>query len=569
MCRSSLPVEGPLGERETMVPKNDNVLLVSANRWELRTVPAALAQSYRDQGWWNGDSLGRMAADGLDRARGAAFRVRSEVHPWDGTIADVDRAARSLAAELRARGIGAGDVVAFQIPNWVEAGITFWAAAYVGAVVVPIVHFYRAKEVDYILRVTSPDVVITADRFGRADYLETYAELLPKYDAPQWFVVQTDETALPSGATPLASLLDGTPLVRPAEVDPDAPAVVAFTSGTTRDPKGVIHSHRTLGCETRQLDLMFPTIGPPLVTGAPVGHFIGMLNAFLVSLLRDTSINLVDVWNPATVLQWMTEAGLGMGGGATYFLTSLLDHPNFTAEHLALMPFAGLGGSTVPVAVTDRATKLGIKTYRSYGSTEHPSITGSFLDDPELKRCTTDGHRLPGVEIRLANDGEIYSRGPDCCVGYTDPALTTAAFDADGWYRTGDVGVLDDDGYLTITDRVSDIIIRGGENISAQEVEELLLGLAGVAEVSVVGTPDDRFGERAAAVIRMRPGESVPTLDRVRLHLEQAGLARQKWPESLHEVTDFPRTPSGKIQKFRLRDQMRGGRLPAGDDRQV
>jgi acyl-CoA synthetase (AMP-forming)/AMP-acid ligase II len=255
-----------------------------------------------------------------------------------------------------------------------------------------------------------------------------------------------------------------------------------------------------------------------------------------------------------------------MGGGATYFLTSLLDHPDFAAEHLALMPFAGLGGSTVPVAVTERATRLGIKVYRSYGSTEHPSITGSYLDDPEVKRCTTDGHPLPGVEVRLADDGEIFSRGPDCCVGYTDPALTQAAFDAEGWYRTGDVGVLDEDGYLTITDRVSDIIIRGGENISAQEVEELLLGLDGVAEVSVVGTPDDRFGERAAAVIRMRVGETFPSLDQMRQHLDSEGLARQKWPESLHAVEDFPRTPSGKVQKFRLRDEMRAGRLPAADD---
>ena len=166
-----------------------------------------------------------------------------------------------------------------------------------------------------------------------------------------------------------------------------------------------------------------------------------------------------------------------MGGGATYFLTSLLDHPDFTAEHLALMPFAGLGGSPVPAAVTRRATDLGIKVFRSYGSTEHPSITGCCIDDPEVKRLTTDGRALPGVEIRLDEDGQILSRGPDCFVGYTDPALTERCSTSDGWYRTGDVGVIDDDGYLTITDRISDIIIRGGENISAAEIEELLMGL--------------------------------------------------------------------------------------------
>ena len=267
-----------------------------------------------------------------------------------------------------------------------------------------------------------------------------------------------------------------------------------------------MHSHRTIGFEARQLDHMFPVGGPPQITGAPVGHFIGMLNAFLVPLLRDRPVNLVDVWDPGEVLRLMLADGLGVGGGATYFLTSLLDHPDFTDEHLALMPFAGLGGSTVPVAVTERATKLGIKVFRSYGSTEHPSITGCLLDDPEDKRLTTDGRALPGVEVRLDEHGEILSRGPDCCLGYTDAALTAAVFDADGWYRTGDVGVLDDDGYLTITDRVSDIIIRGGENISAQEVEEVLLGLDAIAEVSVVAAPDERLGERAAAVIRVREG---------------------------------------------------------------
>jgi acyl-CoA synthetase (AMP-forming)/AMP-acid ligase II len=451
----------------------------------------------------------------------------------------------------------------FQLPNWLEAGITFWATAYLGAVVVPVVHFYGPKEVDYIIRATRPDVVVTADRFGHADYLATYEDLLERHDVPLWLVAgSTPAGDLPAAATPFADLLDADPLAAPATVDPDAPAIVAFTSGTTRDPKGVIHSHRTIGCETRQLDHMFPEGGPPQITGAPVGHFIGMVNAFLVPLLRTRAVNLIDVWDPGQVLRLMSEEGLGVAGGATYFLTSLLDHPDFTDEHLALMPFAGLGGSPVPVAVTERATRMGITVFRSYGSTEHPSITGCLLDEPEVKRLTTDGHPLPGVEIRLDEDGEILSRGPDCCVGYTDPRLTASVFGEDGWYRTGDVGVLDADGYLTITDRVSDIIIRGGENISAQEVEEELLRLDGIAEVAVVAAPDERLGEHGAAVMLLRSGATIPTLDRVREHLAEVGLARQKWPESLHVVDEMPRTPSGKVQKFRLRQQLREGALP-------
>ncbi|MGZ4705052.1 MAG: AMP-binding protein [Acidimicrobiales bacterium] len=528
----------------------------------MRSPSAELVRRYHDEGWWDDASLGTTVADGLSSMGDVEFNVHSKVRPWRGTFADVDRAARALAGSLRARGVGPGDVVVFQMPNWVEAGITFWAAAYLGAVVVPIVHFYGAKEVGYILRTTAPDVIVTPDRFGHSDYLAVYEQLLADGPRPSWLVVgDTPPADQPPGATAFGSMLDGEPVTAPAAVDPDAPAIVAFTSGTTRDPKGVIHSHNTIGFETRQLDHMFPKGGPAQITGAPVGHFIGMVNAFLVPLLRERPVNLIDVWDPGEVLRLMREEGLGVTGGATYFLTSLLDHPDFTDEHLVRMPFAGLGGSSVPVAVMERITKLGIEAFRSYGSTEHPSITGCLLDDPEVKRLTTDGHALPGVELRLDADGEILSRGPDCFVGYIDPAMTANAFDEDGWYRTGDIGVLDDEGYLTITDRVSDIIIRGGENISAQEIEELLMGMDRVLEVSVVAAPDDRLGEHAAAVLRIREGTSAPTLTEVREHLEAAGLARQKWPESLHLIDEFPRTPSDKVQKFRLRQELREGHL--------
>jgi acyl-CoA synthetase len=533
-------------------------------KWQLRSVPERLVRHYRDSGWWDESTLGSMVQSGLSASADTGFVARSKVRPWKGTLADVDRAARSLVSSLRARGVRAGDVLVFQLPNWMEAGVTFWAAAYLGAVVVPIVHFYGTKEVEFILRATTPDVVVTADRFGHNDYLGVYEQVLGSGAGPLWLVVgDTAASRLPNGAMSFSSMLEADPVAGPAAVDPDAPAVVGFTSGTTKDPKGVVHSHRTITCETRQLDYMFPHGGPAQITGAPVGHFIGMLNAFQVPMLRDRPINLADVWDPGEILRTMSEEQLSVSGGATYFLASLLDHPDLTAEHIALMPFAGLGGSPVPAPFMRRLAALGIAAFRSYGSTEHPSITGCLIEEPEEKRITTDGHPLPGVEIRLAADGEILSRGPDCFMGYTDPGLTATVFDSDGWYRTGDVGVIDDDGYLTITDRVSDFIIRGGENISAQEIEELVLGVEGVAEVAVVAAPDERLGERAAAVVRLREGRVAPTLEQVRAHLEATGLSRQKWPESLHFVDEFPRTPSGKIQKFRLRSQLREGTLDA------
>jgi acyl-CoA synthetase len=198
--------------------------------------------------------------------------------------------------------------------------------------------------------------------------------------------------------------------------------------------------------------------------------------------------------------------------------------------------------------------------FRSYGSSEHPSITGSTLDAPEEKRLFTDGRPMPGVEIRLADDGEILSRGPDLCLGYVDDELTASAFDEDGWYHTGDIGLLDDDGYLTITDRKADVIIRGGENISALEVEEQLLRLPGVAEAAAVAAPDERLGEHVCALVRLTPGAPAPDLTAAKSQFERAGLARQKWPEELRVVDDFPRTASGKVQKYLLRERLRAER---------
>ena len=227
-------------------------------------------------------------------------------------------------------------------------------------------------------------------------------------------------------------------------------------------------------------------------------------------------------------------------------MTSLLDHPDCTDEHVDLMPFAGLGGSPVPAAVMARLERLGIPSFRSYGSTEHPSITGCSLDDPTDKRHHTDGSVLPGVEMRLDDDGEISSCGPDCFMGYIDAAINDQVFDADGWYRTGDVGVLDDDGFLTITDRLSDIIIRGGENISAQEVEEQLMGIEGVAEVAVVAAPDDRLGEHAAAVVRMVQGQDAPSLD---VHRRAPGSGRSGQAEVARIGVSRARLPPHAIGK--------------------
>jgi len=539
-----------------------------AARWSLRTVPAELERRWLAEGLWDDRTLGALLDEALAARADQVFRIHSLTRPWEGTFGELRERGLRLAGALEARGVGPGDPVAFQLPNWVEAAVTFYAAAFLGAVVVPIVHFYGPKEVAYILRRTGVRVLVTASSFGHLDYLAGLERMGDALDGVATVAVVGADGPLPDGLVPFDELeSSGTSLAGPRLVDPSSVALIAYTSGTTADPKGVIHTHRTIGAEVRQLAAMEASGGRHTLTGAPVGHAMGMLGALLIPVLNGRPVHLTDVWDPARLLRLMSEHRLACGSGATFFLTSLLDHPDRTDDHLELMHFVGLGGSTVPLAVAERATAQGLSLVRMYGSTEHPSITGSYHTDPEHQRLATDGRPLAGVEIRLLDDegrpvpvgqpGEIWSRGPDCCMGYTDPALTDTLFDADGWYRTEDVGVLDGAGFLSITDRKKDVIIRGGENVSAVEVEELVATIDGVAEVAVVAGPHPRLGEQVCAFIRLAPGAGPLDVAGVQRSLEAAGLARQKWPEQLVVIDELPRTPSGKVKKEALRQRLR------------
>ena len=517
-------------------------------------------------------TVGSLLDRGTREHAAVRFRVFSDTRPYDGTVGEVADRARRLAGGLARRGLGPGDVVAYQYPNWAEAAVAFWATSLLGVTIVPVVHIYGPKELRYILEHTRARAFLTPDRFGRTDYCEVLPSLMDELTDLELVAVDGDD--VPAGAVAISDLLDADPVEAPESVDPDAAAVVGFTSGTTAEPKGVVHTHRTLTAEMLQLPRLQPAAdSPPLLTASPVSHITGMISLW-APVMGGREINLLDRWDAATVLDLVTRHGLSAGGGATFFLTSILDAPGFGDEHLAWIRSVSLGGAPVPAAIAERADALGISLVRAYGSTEHPSTTGgSHADDPRDKRLYTEGRPMPWVELRVVDaagnevgpgeTGEIHSRGPDLFIGYTDPALTDDAIDGDGWYATGDVGFLDDGGYLTITDRLKDVIIRGGENISAVEVEELVQELPAVAEVAVVAAPDPRMGERACAFVRPQAGASVD-LEAVRAHLRARGLARQKWPEELQLVADFERTASGKIKKFVLRERLRQHPSPRG-----
>jgi acyl-CoA synthetase len=542
--------------------------MVSASaEFDLRPMPEELASRYLAEGAWDDRTLGEFLRDSLEEDPGRRIRIWSPTNPHQGNVGELYQEALRVAGGLRALGIGPGDVVSFQLPNWVEAAVTFYACAMLGVTLVPIVHFYGPKEVGFILRQSRARAFVIVSRINQRDYLAELATVRDGLDDLEHVIVVGD-TDDPSHRR-FADLRSSEPIEGPVHVDPDTPALIGYTSGTTADPKGVVHTHRTLGCEVRQLAGNQANRDRPGLVGAPVGHAIGMLGGLLCPLVAGKPIFMIDGWDPPTVLAAMLEEQIAAGSGSTYFFTSLLDHPDCGPEHIELMHFIGLGGSPIPDAVAERADDLGISLVRSYGSTEHPSVTGSQHEAPREKRIHTDGCPMAWVEVRTVDEdgtdvgvgvaGEILSRGPDRFAGYTDPALTAEYLDDAGWFRTGDVGILDADGYLTITDRVKDIIIRGGENISAAEVEQLLAHMEGVAEVAVVAAPDERLGEHGCAFFRMQPGHDAPGLDAVKARLQEAGLARQKWPEELRSVDELPRTPSGKVQKFVLRQQLRAG----------
>jgi cyclohexanecarboxylate-CoA ligase len=279
---------------------------------------------------------------------------------------------------------------------------------------------------------------------------------------------------------------------------------------------------------------------------------------------------LMERWDAGRALAHIARERVTYMVGAPTFLRDLSDHPTLPTHDVSSLRLFSCGGADVdPTLVRSAATRLGCVVKRVYGSTEFPTVTTTGADDPVERRSDSEGRPIGAAEIRLVDEhdrevargseGEILARGPELCLGYHDAALNADAFTPDGWFRTGDLGVLDAQGYLRITGRQKDIIIRKGENISAREVEDLIATHPAVAEVAVVGVPDALAGEIACAVIRVHGGATAPTLPALCAHLLAAGLSKRKLPERLEVVSDFPRTASGKIVKRTVRERLRAG----------
>ena len=513
-----------------------------------------------------------------DRTLAQAYAIAAEAHPdarlivssarrpAELALADLVRQGRIVGENLRARGIGQGDIVAVQLPGWAEWLMLAVGIAHVGAVILPIVSIYGAKEVGFILRQSGAKLIVTPDRWRSSEYRRIIAECGPLPMLAGHVVIgeETEDTVA------WTSLTEPCAVGSPAPGDPDAPALLVYTSGTTADPKGVMHTARTLLSEIAQVNASRRPIERDVgLSPWPPGHVAGALS-LLRHLIEGQPLVLMDQWDGAEAARLIEMHRVTSCSFTPFTLSGMIEAADRAGRDISSLVSCMVGAAPVPPSLIDRCSELGLRTFRCYGSSEHPTVTVGQPEDPLDKRLTTEGRPMAGIELRFVDDegqdvpagrsGEIATRGPDRFIGYTDPAIDAKAFLSGGWYLTGDVGRLDDDGYLLITDRKKDIIIRGGENISSREVEDLLFGAPGIAEAAVVAAPDVRMGEVVCAFVIVRAGATV-TLETVRSHFAQAGVARQKTPERLVVVADFPRTATGKILKHSLRAALRDGHI--------
>ena len=344
-------------------------------------------------------------------------------------------------------------------------------------------------------------------------------------------------------------------------VDPSSLAVVLFTSGSTGRPKAVLHTHLTLAYKARSMVRIHGLGASDVVLmPAPMAHISGLANGVLVPVVAGMTTVTMAAWDPGEALSLMESERVSFMVGPPTFFVSLRDHPDFDPSRVASLRLVSCGGAGVtPAFVESTSLGFGCTVKRTYGSTEAPTVTTSYAGDPPDRARDTDGRATGDVELRLVDD-ELWVRGPEVCQGYASED-DNHRFTADGWLRTGDLASLED-GWLTITGRMGDVIIRGGENIAAGEVESVLVAHPDVRDAVVVGYPDERMGERVCAFVVVSPGASL-VLDDVRAWFDARGITRFKWPERIETVDELPLLASGKPDRVRLRD-LAARHIPAG-----
>ena len=522
--------------------------------WSIRHDPDLEALA-RSGSWWPdttiAEAMARQAAEVPERELLVDATVRV-------TAAALYRDATRLADALRRRGIARGDVVSFMLPNWHEAATVYLASAMLGAVSHPLVTNFRHAELAFMLADCRSKMIFVPAYFRGCDYRDLLAEVCAGLDAPPQVVVLRGEAGKHIGYDELIASGNAGATFEP--VDPRAVRMILYTSGTTGRPKGVLHTHNSINADIVQLHRHWNRERRTRwLVPSPVSHIGGSLYAFEMPMLFGTSAVLMEQWDGATGAALIDAEHCTHMAGATPFLEQLLTAARAGGSQLPSLELFICGGASVPPSlIRDANAYFATATAsRVYGSTEVPTITiGSVSPDDGEHAAETDG-RIGAAIVRVAgNDGEgngeLLAKAPQMLVGYLNPADEQTAFDADGFFRMGDLGRVIDGEYIVITGRQKDIIIRNGENISPKEVEDLLIADPRIAAIAIVGLPHPRTGELACACIVPAAG-AAPTIPDLTSILAQHGVARFKYPERIVLLPDLPRNASGKVLKHMLR----------------
>jgi cyclohexanecarboxylate-CoA ligase len=520
----------------------------------------------RAEGFWRDETLLHHLARAVARSpdKTAIVACRSDIGTETRlSYAEIGDLSNRLAAALRAHGIGRGDVVSFQLPNWWEFSILHLACLKLGAISNPLMVIFRERELRFMLGLAESKILVVPASFRGFDYAAMATNLrehLPKL--AHVFVVGRDSAdgfaRLLEDAAPAAAF---TPADGPG---PDEVIQLLYTSGTTGEPKGVMHSSNTM---LSNLEYFAERLGlgveDVIHMPSPLAHQLGFMYGIVLPIMLGGTAILQDIFSAPEMARQIRDESASFTMGATPFLNDLTEHVAATGQATPSLRVFVSAGAPIPRALVAKARQtLGAAIVSAWGMSENGAVTTTRLDDGEEKATTTDGGPLPGMELRIlgadgavlpaGQEGQLQVRGCSNFIGYLKrPELNPN--DPDGWFDTGDLARMDADGYIRIAGRSKDIIIRGGENIPVVEVEGLLFRHPAVAEVAIVGIPDARLGERACAFVRLREGASLSLAD-ITTYLEAQRMARQYMPERLEILPELPRTPSGKIQKFKLRD---------------
>ena len=519
--------------------------------------------AYRQQGLWGDASL---ADYWQQTARAMPDKIAVvDNHGASYTYSALDHAASCLANWMLAKGIESGDRIAFQLPGWCEFTVIYLACLKIGAVSVPLLPSWREAELVWVLNKCQAKMFFAPTLFKQTRPVDLILPLQNQLPQLQQ-IVGVDKLAPATSSLSLSQIIaDNTSLTTAITTHGDELAAVLFTSGTEGLPKGVMLTHNNILASERaycaRLNLTWQDV---FMMPAPLGHATGFLHGVTAPFLIGARSVLLDIFTPDACLALLEQQRCTCMLGATPFVYDLLNLLEKQPADLSALRFFLCGGTTIPKKVARECQQRGIKLLSVYGSTESSPHAVVNLDDPLSRFMHTDGYAAAGVEIKVVDDahktlppgceGEEASRGPNVFMGYFDePELTARALDEEGWYYSGDLCRMDEAGYIKITGRKKDIIVRGGENISSREVEDILLQHPKIHDACVVAMPDERLGERSCAYVVLKAPHHSLSLEDVVTFFSRKRVAKYKYPEHIVVIEKLPRTASGKIQKFLLR----------------